>query len=118
MRNSSSQTGPLAFGDFLDYLRRQGFTIGVADVLRLQQLLNKMSGDCAPADLKTLLCPILATNKSQQEQFYAAFDAYFDLFQPAFFEKSSDRDEEALLTTATVSTDPFQSAGVRKWSGE
>ncbi|HJQ23190.1 MAG TPA: hypothetical protein VKA60_04695 [Blastocatellia bacterium] len=77
------QAGPLAFGDFLEYLRRQGFTFGIDDYLRLQELLNKMGGDCAPADLKTRLCPLLATNPFEQEQFYEAFDQYFDLFQTA-----------------------------------
>lgn len=82
MDDRSLHAGPLVFGDFLEHLRRQGFTVGVDDYLRLQELLNKI-GDCAPVDLKTLLCPILATNKIQQQQFYAAFDSYFDLFQPA-----------------------------------
>jgi tetratricopeptide (TPR) repeat protein len=83
MSDPSPHAGPLAFGDFLEDLRRQqGFTIGVGDYLRLQQLLNQVSQDCAPSDLKTLLCPLLATNKIQQEQFHEAFDSYFALFKP------------------------------------
>lgn len=83
MSDPSPHAGPLAFGDFLEYLRRQQrFTIGVGDYLRLQQLLNQVSQDCAPSDLKTLLCPLLATNQIQQEQFHEAFDSYFALFKP------------------------------------
>jgi hypothetical protein len=111
MDDSSPHAGPLVFGDFLEYLRRQGFTFGVGDYLRLQELLNKVGGDCAPADLKTLLCPILATNKIQQEQFYAAFDSYFDLFQTASAPSaSSSRVEEDI----PIITDKPQPAGTRK----
>ncbi|MEN3333149.1 MAG: hypothetical protein V7641_2514, partial [Blastocatellia bacterium] len=108
----SPYAGPLVFGDFLEYLRRQGFTFGVDDYLRLQELLNKASGDCAPADLKTLLCPILATNKIQQEQFYAAFDSYFDLFQPASAKATSSRSDQA---DRPIITHKPQPAGTRRW---
>src|SRR6266849_3155855 len=73
----------LIFGDFLTHLRRQGLEIGVDHYLRLQELLSKASGDFAPQDLKTILCPILATSKAEQEQFHRAFDSYFGLFQSA-----------------------------------
>jgi outer membrane protein OmpA-like peptidoglycan-associated protein/ABC-type nitrate/sulfonate/bicarbonate transport system substrate-binding protein/ABC-type amino acid transport system permease subunit len=83
----STQLGPLPFGDFLEYLRAQGFTIGVDDYLRLQQLLARLGGQCAPADLKTLLCPIFATSKKEQQLFYRAFDTFFELFR---LEQSAD----------------------------
>ncbi|UCH95178.1 MAG: formylglycine-generating enzyme family protein [Candidatus Aminicenantes bacterium] len=67
----------LPFDGFLAYLRRQGFIIGVDHHLRLQQLLNSLSPDCQPTDLKYLVCPIFATSEKQQQQFYRAFDAYF-----------------------------------------
>jgi carboxypeptidase family protein len=71
------------FDEFLVYLRQQGFIIGVDHYLRLQELLNKINGQCKPNELSTLLCPIFATSKSQQEKFYRAFDAYFALLGPA-----------------------------------
>lgn len=67
----------LIFDDFLYYLRRQGFAIGVDHHLRLQEMLNKLGADCEPVDLKYLLCPIFATSEKQQQQFYRAFDSYF-----------------------------------------
>jgi WD40 repeat protein len=79
----SLQSGPLSFGDFLEQLRRQGFTIGVDHHLRLQQLLATLGGRCGPQDLKTLLCPLFATNEKEQALFYRAFDSYFELFQVA-----------------------------------
>ncbi len=81
MEIPSGQSGPLAFGDFLEHLRRQGFTIGVDHHLRLQRLLAQMGGRCAPQDLKTLLCPVFATNEKEQQSFHRAFDSYYDLFQ-------------------------------------
>ncbi|HXG64025.1 MAG TPA: SUMF1/EgtB/PvdO family nonheme iron enzyme, partial [Blastocatellia bacterium] len=79
----------LAFGEFIEHLRRHGFTIGVDHYLRLQHLLDRVGGDCAPADLKTILCPIFATNNVQQEQFYHAFDSYFPLFQPSITQEQA-----------------------------
>src|SRR5262245_37887013 len=76
----SRQPGPLAFGDFLEYLRRQGFTIGVDHHLRLQRLLATLGGRCAPQDLKTLLCPVFATNEKEKALFHHVFDSYFVLF--------------------------------------
>lgn len=58
-------------------MRRKGFIIGVDHYLRLQELLNKLSPDCEPADLKYLLCPIFAVSGKQQQQFYHVFDSYF-----------------------------------------
>lgn len=72
----------LMFGELLMHLRQHGFSIGVDHYLRLQELLNKVGASCAPGDLKTLLAPIFATSRSQQEQFYRAFDSYFSLFEP------------------------------------
>jgi len=71
----------LMFGDLLEYLRQQGFLIGVDSHLRLQKVLGQVSGSCSPDELRTLLCPILATDKKQQAFFYSAFDAYLGLKQ-------------------------------------
>lgn len=79
LRNSAV----LVFDEFLAYLRQQGFVIGVDHYLRLQELLNKISGECGPGELSTLLCPIFATSHSQQEKFYRAFNSFFALLQSA-----------------------------------
>jgi formylglycine-generating enzyme required for sulfatase activity len=67
----------LPFYDFMDYLRRLGFIIGVEHHLRLQVLLNKLDPDCKPEELKYLLCPVFAVSEKQQNQFYRAFDSFF-----------------------------------------
>lgn len=81
MEDHPCNPGTLAFGEFLVYLSQQGLTIGVDHHLRLQQLLRKIEGRCAPQDLKTLLCPIFATDPTEQALFYRAFDTYFEVFQ-------------------------------------
>jgi hypothetical protein len=83
------------FGELLTHLRQHGFPIGVDHYLRLQELLDKVGDQCAPEDLKTLLSPIFATSRSQQEQFYRAYDSYFSLFEP-----SALKDAPALRTPA------------------
>ena len=83
MNGAGFQSDQLMFGELLAYLRQHGFRLGVDHYLRLQQLLERINGRCAPHELRTLLCPIFATSKTQQEQFYRAFDSYFDFFQVA-----------------------------------
>lgn len=70
-------TAPLPFAGFISHLQRLGFTIGVEHHLRLHAILNQVGPQHAPQDLKTLLCPLFATDKEQQQQFYEAFDSYF-----------------------------------------
>jgi formylglycine-generating enzyme required for sulfatase activity len=80
--NNPLQSGSIAFGEFLAHLRAKGFKIGVDRHLRLQQLLERVEGQCAPDELKTLLCPLFATSRQQQQEFYRAFDEFFAIFQP------------------------------------
>jgi hypothetical protein len=75
-----SSLRPLVFEEFLAHLRRQGLTIGVDHYLRLQELLSKIGSQCAPGDLKTILCPIFATDANQQKLFHSSFDSYFGIF--------------------------------------
>jgi hypothetical protein len=83
MPDTSRPTGPLVFGDFLAYLQRQGFVIGVDHHLRLQQLLVRLGDQCAPHELKLLLCPLFATSAQEQALFCRAFTNYFTLFHTA-----------------------------------
>ncbi len=111
MSNSPPNGSRLVFGDFLDHLRRQGLTIGVDHYLRLQELLNKVSGHCAPSDLKTIICPIFASNERQQSQFYAAFDSYFDFSPPVVEIKAVEADNE-ILAASFAQSEPV---AARRW---
>lgn len=73
---------PVIFEGFLSHLRRCGFTIGIDHYLRVQTLVGRLGPDCSPADIETVLCPVFATNKEQQEGFYRAFEEYWPIFVP------------------------------------
>lgn len=81
MTDSSSQVSILSFGDFLSYLRQQGFDVGVEEYVRVQRLFEMIGDDVAPENLKTLLCPLFAANENQQELFYRDFDNYITYLQ-------------------------------------
>src|SRR6185369_8437155 len=68
----------LIFGDFIESLRARGFTIGIGHQLRLQKLLSRIGPECKPYELKTILCPIFATDEREQTRFYEEFERYFD----------------------------------------
>ena len=68
----------LIFGDFIESLRARGFIIGIGHQLRLQKLLSRIGPECKPYELKTILCPIFATDEREQTRFYEEFDRYFD----------------------------------------
>jgi hypothetical protein len=104
-------SAPLAFGEFLGYLKQQGFAIGVDHHLRLHHLLSQVSEHCAPHELKTLLCPIFATSEREQELFYRAFDLYFDLFRLA--DKRDARSGQ--LLTGSPDTPQHQPPHQPKW---
>jgi len=76
----------LPFGHFLDQLRHNGFAIGVEHHLRIRELLSRADGQFQPGDLKTLLCPIVASSEEQQTAFYDAFDLTYPQFceEPIF----------------------------------
>jgi WD40 repeat protein len=86
----------MLFSDFIAYLHRQGFIIGVDHHLRLRLLLDKLGKNCKPTDLKFLLCPIFATNKKQQRQFYRAFDLYFKQLEPGIPGEPIFEDEQKI----------------------
>jgi acyl carrier protein len=71
-----------AFGNFLAYLRQQGFRVGLDHYVRVQELLERIGGNRDPDELRTLLCPLFATSEKQQKRFYEAFDSYAELVQP------------------------------------
>ena len=121
MNRDIERSSGLMFGEFLELLRRQGFSIGIDHYLRLQELLEKTGGHFAPSDLKTLLCPIFATNRSQQELFHRTFDAHFVLFRsdlaggesrPA---TASAREDATAVGVAAVAEQQSKPKPIRIW---
>ena len=96
-------TSHLPFAAFIAHLQRLGFTIGVEHYLRLYALLDGM-GEHHPRQLKTLLCPIFATGKEQQQQFYAAFDSFFQHWYHAEEKAQAEQEAEQKTTPKPVRT--------------
>ena len=82
----------LPLSPFVEYLRGQGFVIGVEILQQMQLLIREL--DIKQGDdldlLKTSLCPLFATNKDQQEEFYRAFDKFF-IPRPKYIPASSQK---------------------------
>ncbi|MDM8535878.1 formylglycine-generating enzyme family protein [Desulfobacterales bacterium HSG17] len=103
----------LPFEDFMEQLKIQGFILGVNHYLRLQAIINQFGPESTPDDLKYLLCPIFATNKKQQEQFYRVFDRYFHLLKlsddsgPGFKELKSKPEEKKSPKPLTLKKWPY-----------
>ncbi|HEX8492775.1 MAG TPA: hypothetical protein VF658_08045 [Pyrinomonadaceae bacterium] len=78
MSDDASTGRVTALTGFLFYLREQGFEVGVTHYVSVQRLLDKVEIEhlSTPERLETLLCPIFATTKEQQAQFYKAFRNY------------------------------------------
>ena len=56
-------------------LRREGFFVKPDDYIELLKVVEKFSTD-NPTDLKSKLCPLIATNEEEQIKFYKVFDEY------------------------------------------
>jgi outer membrane protein OmpA-like peptidoglycan-associated protein/PKD repeat protein len=65
---------------FLQRLELAGFYISPADRLRVLRLLDGLgtANLKEPGKLKTLLCPLIAHSKADQERFYELFDRYWE----------------------------------------
>jgi len=105
MRKIDSEKKALPFNDFLAYLKRQGFIIGVDHHLRLHTILKTVGETYPPSELKYLLCPVFANSEKQQKQFYRAFDSYFKPLP-----SSSEKD-----ASASVVQEPPEPIRARKW---
>jgi hypothetical protein len=80
MTMGATAVSTMPFETFLQYLRSQGFSIGVDDYIRIRSVLDAVGSECAPSDLKTLLCPLIARTSQDQEFFHQAFDRWFPFF--------------------------------------
>lgn len=67
---------PLLFDELLDALRREGFSVGTDQYLRMHALLERHGG-VSPDELKTLLCPLFAMSAAEQERFHVAYNEFF-----------------------------------------
>lgn len=59
--------------DLISTLEADGFVVGTGKHLQVQELLSKLPDDIALESLETVLAPIFATNRQDQERFYELF---------------------------------------------
>jgi hypothetical protein len=69
-----------AFDPFLEVLRDNRFPVGLSHRLRLLQALDAWEGSYPPHRLRTLLCPIFATDAEEQRLFYDLFEQHLPHF--------------------------------------
>ena len=72
---------PFPFSDFMEILKRNGFTIGVDHYLRLHTLLARLEPDVPVERLKSILCPLFAASVEQQRRFGILYDQYADILK-------------------------------------
>lgn len=77
---SPSQEGQqLPLEDFLDALRREGFAVDADHYHEVPQLLNTLAAEHTFEELQSLLAPLFARNRQEQQRFYAFFRRYFEI---------------------------------------
>ena len=69
-------TTTLLFDELLDRLRREGFSVGTDQYLRMHALFERHAA-ASPDELKTLLCPIFAMSAVEQQRFHQAYSEFF-----------------------------------------
>lgn len=69
-------TTTLLFDELLDRLRREGFSVGTDQYLRMNALFERHAA-ASPDELKTLLCPIFAMSAAEQQRFHQAYTEFF-----------------------------------------
>ena len=71
------QHNPQAFrliANLLAAWEKEGFAVGVETQLQLRELTQKLPNDVNIQNLKTLLAPLFANSRDEQELFYELFD--------------------------------------------
>jgi len=79
--NTNKNDLNLPFGDFIEFLRNQGFKVTIDQYFRLQTVIKMFGKERTPLDLKYLICPIFAVNRIQQNNFYIVYDSFFKLLK-------------------------------------
>ena len=74
------------FGFLLDELHRQGFIVGVGDMLKVHRYFTSLweypvSAPLSIVDLKAQLAALICQNPQQQKQFYEWFDKWASIIE-------------------------------------
>jgi len=91
MPTDSQHSQALLGETLLAQLRLAGFTVTEEHYVRLFSLLDRLEGQCHLQDLRTLLCPLFATNCDEQESFYKVFDQWYPHATAAIVDLADDK---------------------------
>ena len=80
MANSNQPERLILFEEFIEFLRYNGFSVGVDTHLKVNQLLESLDENYPAEQLKTLLAPIFSHSPQQQQEFYRLFESYFSRY--------------------------------------
>lgn len=72
---------PLLFDELIERLRREGFSVGTDQYLRMHELFAR-DAEVSPEELKTRLCPVFAMSAEEQARFHLAWDDFFTPQRP------------------------------------
>lgn len=79
-------------------LKEEGYSMGVGQHLKMQELLRKLPDEIEPERLKTLLAPVFATAPQEQTRFYQIFDKALN--RVVEIQKAQNEPEEELSEEA------------------
>ncbi|KPA14694.1 hypothetical protein MHK_005098, partial [Candidatus Magnetomorum sp. HK-1] len=114
--NTQKNNSFLLFDIFLDRLRQLGFTLTPDHYIRVYEIVHPHGQKRMPAELKYLLCPILATSPIQQKQFYEEFDLFFPCMDDSGKNISEISESHHLDADDQIfSTDKSYSNTIPKW---
>lgn len=80
MSKQDEHSSVIFLEEFMEFLRHNGFQLGVDTHLKVHQLLENLDSGYPADQLKTLLAPLVVKDSDQQESFYRLFDAYFEKY--------------------------------------
>jgi Effector-associated domain 11 len=123
MMNDLKQPSPTPkFGFLLDELHRQGFIVGVGDMLKVHRYFTSLweypvSAPLSIIDLKAQLAALVCQNPQQQKLFYAWFDKWASIIErrtenliaqlePLEAEKTGAKDKPSDTVEKTVEPPP------------
>ncbi|MBT28267.1 MAG: hypothetical protein CMO01_01310 [Thalassobius sp.] len=67
----------LRLKELISLLKANHFQISISTYLDIKKILEYYDNSKSPEDIKTLLCPLIAKNPQEQEQFYKIFNDCF-----------------------------------------
>ena len=116
MAKKTSHNTIILFEEFIEFLRYNGFSVGVDTHLRVNRVLESLDESFPAEKLKTILAPVMAHSPQQQEEFYRLFDSYFAryLLQPVQQKNAPANETDAKPAAAKIPTQtgdaqhPFQ----------